>query len=352
MLRWLTRWLLRILLVLFLGLALLAAPIAYNEFACRADRVTDVYDPLITDAAYQRPEARTLLTYPEWHIVNAYDDYARVIRTGDPHDYGFFEAITGYWVSLCTLTTASANHGGFDSETRQLVYVIGASFTLEFALKAAYEETLGRIATWIRGPARAATDEVSASLARDYAEFLQQTPWYKWNFDADIDALKVVSEDAFRDRERIFALGLEFGAKSAYAGLIDRAVSLVGPDELRLRSVIRAEDREIVSGLADVAIIGPRGEGIEIETPRYRAFTEILLKLTAAGVNLIEIAGNDDIMLSVITPGPEFPLAAFTLPRQGYDDFRHLVLIKVTELGQTLRSLEGEGARLEHVFDY
>ena len=89
MLRWLTRWLLRFLLVLLLGLALLAAPIAYNEFACRADRVTDVYDPLITGAAYQRPEARTLLTYPEWHIVNAYDDYARVIRTGDPHDYGF-----------------------------------------------------------------------------------------------------------------------------------------------------------------------------------------------------------------------------------------------------------------------
>ena len=89
----------------------------------------------------------------------------------------------------------------------------------------------------------------------------------------------------FRDRERIFALGLEFGAKSAYAGLIDRAVSLGGPDELRLRSVIRVEDRETVSGFADVTIIGPQGDGIEIETPRYRAFTEILLKMAAAGVD-------------------------------------------------------------------
>jgi hypothetical protein len=33
------------------------------------------HDPLV-GADWQRPEGRTLMTYPEWHIVHAYEDYA------------------------------------------------------------------------------------------------------------------------------------------------------------------------------------------------------------------------------------------------------------------------------------
>ena len=43
---------------------------------------------VLLDAEWQRAESRTLTTYPEWHIVHAYDDYARVITDGDPHEFG------------------------------------------------------------------------------------------------------------------------------------------------------------------------------------------------------------------------------------------------------------------------
>jgi len=67
-------------LVTWLAVVLLA-PVAWIEVACRGTPVADTYTPLIADPAWQRPESRTYTTYPEWHIVYAYQDYAEVIRT-------------------------------------------------------------------------------------------------------------------------------------------------------------------------------------------------------------------------------------------------------------------------------
>lgn len=70
------------LLALIVGLA---APIGYIELACRPTGEATPYTAILPPQD-RRDEGRTLLTYPEWHIVHAYDDYARVITEGDPHD--------------------------------------------------------------------------------------------------------------------------------------------------------------------------------------------------------------------------------------------------------------------------
>ena len=67
--------------------------------------------------------------------------------------------------------------GEITTDTKLTIYTIGVSFTAELLAKAAYEETLGRIATLIRGAARAPLDDVSAGQARDYAAVRQQVPW-------------------------------------------------------------------------------------------------------------------------------------------------------------------------------
>lgn len=140
--RTLLRWILRGLLVLALLVVILLAPVGYNELACRPQGSAAAYTPLLP-AADHRPESRTLMTYPEWHIVHAYADYARVIGGDDPHDYGFVQGIGGFWSSLCALSKTAGELGGIDGGTKQMVYVIGVSFTAELALKAAYEETFG-----------------------------------------------------------------------------------------------------------------------------------------------------------------------------------------------------------------
>ena len=250
------RWLKRAVLALVAVVALLLAPPIYIEVACQGSQAPRDYDPIITDPAWQRSESRTLLTYPEWHIVHAYDDYARVIREGDPHEFGFLQAISGFWNTLCPLTEAAAAMGGVSGETKATIYTIGVSFTAELLAKAVYEETFGRIATLIRGDERTVLDDLSAEQASDYALFLQQTPWYKWDFAQDRQALSTAATPALRDRERKFALGAEYVAKAVYAGVIEAAVAGVGEDQLRLRSRVANRASEALGQVEGVTIIG------------------------------------------------------------------------------------------------
>ncbi|WP_309668212.1 hypothetical protein [Tabrizicola sp.] len=346
---WLLRWLGRILLALALVIAGLLSPLAYIETMCRPQGTPAAHASLLPPD-WQRPEARTLLTYPEWHIVHAYDDYAEVIRTGEPHQFGFLSSIGGFWSSLCALSRASGEHGGFDWTTKQTIYTIGVSFTTELLLKAAYEETLGRATAWARGPDHAPLDDLSARQASDYATFLQQVPWYKWDFTRDAAALDAAATNALRDRERRWALGIEYRVKAAYAQVIEAAVASVGADQLRLRAVVTGITPATLAALPDVQVIAERPEGIEIEAPRYRVFTRLAETIAAEGGSFVDIAGNDDIMFTVITDAPSMDGAIHSFARQGNPGYRHLVLLPVAGLTAALRALP-PGA-LEHIHDY
>jgi hypothetical protein len=330
---------------------LLLSPVAYVETLCRPTGTPAPHTSLV-GPDWQRDEARTLLTYPEWHIVHAYDDYAATITTGDPHDFGYVPAVTGFWSSLCALSSASGPQGGFRWETKQMVYTIGVSFTAELALKAAYEETLGRLATWIRGPARAPLDDLSARQAAAYAVFLQQTPWYKWEFAADAAILHAADSGSFRDRERDLALGLEYGAKAGYARLIAAAVAGIGADELRLRAVVSGLSPETLAALPDVQVIETLPQGVVIEAPRYRVFTRLAEQIAAAGGDFVEIAGNDDILFTIVTDAPVMEGALHSFARQGNPGYRHLVLLPVADLAARLRALAAAGQHPEHIHDY
>lgn len=327
----------------------LASPVVYAETMCRGEAIPVPSAPLSGET---RPEIRTLLTYPEWHIVHAYDDYAEVIRLGDPHEFGFLAAIAGYWSSLCTLMSESAALGEIDGATRQLVHVIGVSFTFEMLMKAAYEETVGRVVVWIRGPERAKLDDLSAEQAANYAAFLQQVPWYRYDFRADAAALNAASEGGLRNRERALALGLEHRARAAYAGLIGQAVAATGQDDLTLQMVVAKLPTREIEAAERVTVFRRIEEGIEVETPRYRALTRILADWARAGADFVDIAGNDEIMFTALSERPEAEGALASLPRQGYGDTRHLFLVPVADLAESLRRLDAAGLRLEHIHDY
>ena len=348
--RALWRWLKRLLVVAAVLILGLLAPPAYIELACRGDGQPDSYASLISDPEWRRPESRTLLTYPEWHIVHAYDDYGRVLATGDPHDFGYVRAIAGFWGTLCPLTEAADAMGEITTDTKLTIYTIGVSLTAELLAKAAYEETIGRVATWLRDGERSPLDDVSAKMAANYAVFLQQVPWYKWDFAADVEQLESEATGSFRDRERLFALRNEFLAKAWYAKQIEAAVAGLGADALRIRSIVQNISGDDLSSIPGVTVIGPMGDGTLIETDRYRAFTDIIADLAANGADFAEIAGNNDILFTVISPTPEFDGALYSFLRQGYGDYRHLVLIPVAGLAARLRTLDD--VSLEHVHDY
>ena len=340
--------------LVLLGFALvlgLLLPVIYVETMCQGSTDPQLYESLIAPE-FHRTESRTLMTYPEWDIVHAYEDYAKVIANGDPHEFGYVRAVEGFWSSLCSLSMASSTHGKIDGSTKQMVYVIGVSFTAELLLKAAYEETLGRLFVEIRGGERASLDELSAGHAKNYAEFLQQVPWYKWRFREDRAELREQATKAWRDRERRFALGVEYGVKAAYADVIAEAVSQVGQDQLTLRMIVRDVDKALLETPDSVSILSKRPEGFEIEAPRYRALTLLLQDWAIDGATFVEIAGNDDILFTVLTNEPTMSGALYSRQRQGFGDNRHLVMTKVGNLAETLRVMLANGQQIEHIHDY
>lgn len=349
--RALWRWSKRCLVGIVLVVLGMIAPVAYIETACRPTGAPEVYDAILAPE-HHRPETRTLLTYPEWDIVHAYYDYGRVLATSDPHDFRFLSSISGFWGSLCVLTQASGPHGEIDFGTKQMVYVIGVSFTAELLMKAAYEETIGRVFSILRGETRALLDDLSTQQAANYATFLQQVPWYKWDFEGDRTALSEAATSALRDRERNFALGLEYGAKTAYAGLIADAVAEVGADALTLRMIVRAAQEETIAGFEGATVVARNDEAFELETIRYRALTHLMDEMAQAGIDFVEIAGNDQIMLTILSPDATHPGAIYSRARQGGGDFRHLLLVPVTSLAEALRGLNTGAAQLEHIHDY
>ena len=208
------------------------------------------------------------------------------------------------------------------------------------------------MATLIRGETRAPLDDLTAQQAADYAQFLRQVPWYQWNFTQDASDITDSATEVFRDHERRFAVGLEYKAKAGYASVIAAAVANMEPDALRLRMILTGLSAVDLAAFDDVDVIATRLDGIEIETPRYRALTELLLQWAKAGGDFVEIAGNDDILFTVTSEVSNLDEALYSFGRQGYDDTRNLILLPVPELAVTLRGLDERGLTLEHIHDY
>jgi hypothetical protein len=333
-------------------------PIVWIETSCSADPVDQNYKSLITKSQQQRDEARSYLTYPEWHIVYAYQEMGQLLETSDEHAFNYWESIKGFWTSLCDLNQESDRHGGSPG-MKSTVYTIGASFTLEMAVKALVEETIGRATAVWRGDHKTPQDDVSAEMMKDYALFLHQVPWYQYDFAVWIDKLWAAPvTDFVRSWERRLTLGTEWMAKIGYASLIGQAVESVGHDELTMHSIVAGLSAEQLSKFDGVKVIGAMGESVHVETPRYQAFTDLVPQMLQAGGAFVEIAGNDDMLVTATGPVGA-TLAAndawrviTKVGRQGFGNQRLLVDVKVTALVELFAQLKAAGFAVEHLHDY
>jgi hypothetical protein len=127
---------------------------------------------------------------------------------------------------------------------------------------------------------------------------------------------------------------------------------------LRIRSVVTGLDASDVAADTRIAVVRTLGNGgTVIETPRYRAFTEVLAGLAERGRSVVEIAGNDDLLITVLAP-PGSPAGRlgtrlFEVPVQRRPGWRRVGLgVKVGTLAGTIRQLRQDGMELEHVYDY
>ena len=81
-------------------------------------------------------------------------------------------------------------------------------------------------------------------------------------------------------------------------------------------------------------------------------------RLLRQGVSFVEIAGNDEIMLTAFAPrGWEYDLAhgrfLFAMPYLTDPNLNRIaVTMPVADLDEVLLGLEERGVTLEHIFDY
>lgn len=320
----------------------------------------DGYKPVLAPPL-RRNEVNTYLTYPEWSIVHAYEDLAEVMAERSESQFGYLVGITNFWRGLCAVGRHASARGTITSEIKAMLYIIGASLNLEFGIKGAYENTIGRAAEWWRGASRTPEDVFAIDVARDYAAFLRQTPWYEFPFGAKLTQLWRLGPQADaswgRRVERKLALSLEFGAKAAYAKLIG-ALAGAAPAKLRMHSVVSGVAERVVVAGPDIKIEERRSDGsLVVETPRYRAFTQWMQSIVAQGGTFVEIAGNDDVFVTVLEQQDVRPAVPgrllLSVPLQGREGWRRAGYeLKVGDLSKFLRAIDGKRAVLEHLYDY
>ena len=315
---------------------------------------------------WKRPEIRTYTTLPEWDIVRAADELAAFERGGLPSRFPYFAAIRRFWDTRTAVKRATQGAYPDDGGTALMIEVIGVSFTVEYAVKAAYEGTFGRLFERLslhgdparRGPA----DLAAVDADREYGSFLHDQPWYQFPFRTRLsEYLRASSAAPFGGRklERRAARGAEFLVKALYAKAIRKATqSAYEPEDFTIRVWARspAASVKIPAGVKVLAKLGP-GD-VLLELPRYEKFTAAATAALEAGIRFVQIAGNDVIVVTVVSPSSwdGARLWGGALGRwpvfSGGDLVRSAVAVPVPRLHEALADFKAQGAVVEHLYDY
>lgn len=340
-----------------------AAPIAWIEARCVAPREPAAATPRvpIVAPADRRNLVDTWLTYPEWSIVHAYEDLAEVSRTRGESAFAYRSSVAGYWRGLCATMRVASARGEVTADVRTMLHVIGTSFGAEMLVKGAWESTVGAVTEALRGTTPTREDAFAHAVAADYAAFLRQTPWYAYPFGPTL--ARFWTEVPFergalvRSLERRVALTLEWSVKAVYAKALG-ALAGLSPAAGTIRSVVRGLDATDLAADSRIVVVERRADGDAIvETPRYRAFTDVIAGLAARGRDLVEIAGNDVVLVTVLAsagaPVPAGAVPRLAVPVQARPGVERRALdVRVDALAATLRALPASGSTLEHVYDY
>ncbi|GLS35569.1 hypothetical protein GCM10010869_11580 [Mesorhizobium tianshanense] len=310
---------------------------------------------------YQRPEESTWLTYPEWAIVYAARDYAGFVDRNQPSGFPYWSYIGRYWQDYAMVIRATSDYK-FNLANHQMLTVIGTSHTIEHAIQWAYENTVGRITEATSGK-RAVVDIYQAKVAAEYAGFLDQVPWYEFPYAEKRAGLFAVEpalgDGAVRTSERKLAFGLADTIKQGYADLIKQAVAATSdPAMLDVHVWAKGPVGEATRNEPDTLLERDYGaDGTIFVTRRYQVFTDMIPRLIDKGVSFVEIGGNDEIMVTMLShdeiavPDGAHALFSYQLPAEPATR-RTGLTVAVRKLHTALPALIKAGARLEHVYDY
>jgi hypothetical protein len=320
-----------------------------------------------TPPVHQRTPDQTFLTFPEWYLVHSPAEYAAYLGSGRPPSaFPLFAHIGQFWQGYRAVGRELGPYP-FNGGYHLMVMVIGTSTTVEYALKGAYEHTVGRLAEATRsGPAPVPEEAFAARYAQAYVDFIRVDPWYLFDFGAELrrlwaQGLPLSGPDLIRRWERRFALSTELLVKAGYAHAIQLGTHAIYDAPLPVTAVVLSGAPARDAAHPDYAPLEAGAAGVLATIPRYEGFTAYSRWLAGQGIDFREIAGNRGVVVvSLLVPAswsqPE-PQARVLfvqpiLTRPG--TVRVVLATPIGRLGGLLRQVESGlgGSAIEHVYDF
>jgi hypothetical protein len=313
---------------------------------------------------YARAEDSTYLGYPEWFIVWSYTEKADFQQNHLPSGFPYFKSIQQYWSGYCCVHGLTHGKYPFDFGEHEMLVVIGSSFSVEYLIRAAYENTLGRFTEWLSSGEEVEEDAYSNRVAREYADFVHIRPFYEFSFWKRFKGLW--SENSLRGRhlprkiERRMFLSIDYSIESFYCWLIEKAThASYGIESADTYAWIENAPETIFTQNPRIRKVKDAGPGSYIVIiPRYQEFTTVAEWLAARDIHFVEIAGNDEILVSAIAPrrwtydltagAQVFSTTLATNPESA----RIAISTPVGDLHKVLNDLRNRGMKAEHVYDY
>jgi hypothetical protein len=313
---------------------------------------------------YARAEDSTYLGFPEWFIVWSYTEKADFQQNHLPSGFPYFKSIQQYWSGYCCVYGLTRGKYPFDFGEHEMLVVIGSSFSIEYLIRASYENTVGRLTEWLSSGEEVEEDAYSNRVAREYADFVHIRPFYEFSFWKRFKGLW--AENTLRGRhplrklERRMFLSIDYSIESFYCWLIEKAThASYGIESADTYAWIENAKPEIFAENPRIRKVKDAGPGAYIVViPRYQEFTTVAEWLADRDVHFVEIAGNDEILVSAIAPrGWSYDLTAgeeaFSTQLATAPEWKRVAIsTPVGSLDKVLNELRTHGIKVEHVYDY
>lgn len=300
---------------------------------------------------YFRGEDQTYLTIPEWYIVFSSDEYAQSLKNQPPSAFPYFASTKQFWDIYGRVKDKTNAEYPYNMGYNVMIYVIGTSYSAELVIKGIYENTIGRLTEWIadiKGPLdeNRKVEGFMQYVAQNYTDFVRYSPWYDYPFWTRLKEFWRIEDgqgtSVIRRWERRIIFTCELLFKTAYAKAIGYAThASYEKPQLDTYAMVRDQDALKI-----------------ISIPRYHGFTVETPKLADKGIDFVEIAGNQTILLTVVVPtnwkapdyaGIFYEWPVLTEPSQK----RAALMLPVSDLSKFLRDAKkDESIVLDHIFDY
>jgi FAD/FMN-containing dehydrogenase len=335
------------------------------------NKLLDKYNPHITEKierdaitinGYYRNEEQTILTVPEWYLVFNPKEYSDFLETGaNPSDFPFYASIDEYWSLYDRSLKLVSEAYPSNEEYTTMLQVIGISVTLEYTIKIIYENTIGKVFSYLHNGTNSDEEEIINQAHRAYSDFIYHTAWYEFDFLPWIGKIWSVSNNKdsnwFRKVERKTLFSFEFLFKAGYGQLIEWAANTTYEKPVTDIYVLASSSEEIPTN-NKIKVISKKDSTYLLAIERWGAFTTNVIKLADEDIQLHSIGGNDEILVSIIAP-KDSKLHSNEIKKLyesnivTNNNYKRLVyFMPVSELIPFITRMKTKGFEIEHIFDY